>query len=299
MRPAILFRSAVLATGLSLALALGGRLEARAWGFSAEAQSVATPAEVGPSGAEQALRSHLELSLKAFNRGDFDGYLHDLSPQVTYNGIQVERARLVEINRELKRSFGDLRMRYRAVTVSEMGDGEANVTTVAEFTGTTANYDGSGLPATYSEVGEVTAMYRRAADGWRADTLQVAWNDSFIDIGQPFGVMGFTSLPVLLSAKQPYKLRMYFGDDSMSGARTEYAYSLVPLATVISKTGAEDVYRSLRFTLVPKRGLNVNRAAPSAPGTYTHVLVVPKLWRRGGQESLLGHKIYTRLVQVE
>jgi hypothetical protein len=218
---------------------------------------------------------------------------------VSYNGIEVPRARLHEINSDLKQSFGNLKMRYRSVAINEMGDLDANVTTVAEFRGSTSNYDATGLPATYVEVGEVTSLYRRTPQGWRSGVMQVAWNDSFIDIGRPFSMLGFTSLPALLGASQAYRFRLHVADDSLEGARVEYAYAVVPLATVISKNGAEEVYKSLRFTPVGREGVDLEVRAPAKPGTYTHVLVLPKLWTRDEQETLLGHKIYTRLVQVE
>jgi hypothetical protein len=255
--------------------------------------------EAHRSPVEAALRQNLERSLGAFNRGDFEGYLHDMEATVTYNGIEVPRDRLREINGDLKQSFGNLKMRYKSVAINEMGDLDANVTTVAEFTGSTANYDATGLPATYKEVGEVTSLYRQTPQGWRSGVLQVAWNDSFIDIGRPFSMLGFTSLPMLLGASQTYRFRLHVADDALEGARVEYAYAVVPLSTVISKNGAEEVYKSLRFTPIARTGVDLELRAPSRPGTYTHVLVVPKLWSRDDQETLLGHKIYTRLVQVE
>ncbi|MEB3284458.1 MAG: hypothetical protein VKN33_04140 [Candidatus Sericytochromatia bacterium] len=248
---------------------------------------------------ETLLRRHLDKSLDAFNHGDFEGYLHDIAPRVEYNGIEVERARLLEINHDLRRSFPNLRMRYRSIDVSEMSDTEANVTTVAEFSGSTSNYDASGLSGTYREIGQVTAMYRKKGDDWIADTLQVAWNDSFIDVGQDFGLMGFSNLPVLAASQQSYWLRFFVGDDSFRGTFTEYAYALVPLSTVLAKNGAEEVYRALRFAPIPRRGIVTRRATPSRPGTYAHVLVVPKVLRQAGQEVVQANKIYTRLVQVE
>lgn len=251
------------------------------------------------SEAETTLRQHLDRSLTAFNRGDFEGYLHDIAPRVMYNGVEVERARLLEINHELRRSFPNLTMRYRSIAVTEMSETEANVTTVAEFSGSTTDYDGSGLPGTYAEKGQVTAMYRKGAEGWRAKVLQVAWNDSFIDVGQDFGLMGFTSLPVLAGVRQPHWLRLFVGDDRLRGVSTEYAYALVPLATVLSKNGAEDVFRSLRFAPVPQTGVATRRVLPSRPGTYAHVLVVPRVMRVGGEQVVHANKIYTRLMQVE
>ena len=134
---------------------------------------------------------------------------------------------------------------------------------------------------------------------WLAKTLQVAWNDSFIDVGQDYGLIGFTSLPVLANVKQAYWLRLFVGDDSFRGAYTDYAYALVPLETVLAKNGAEEVYRTLRFAPVPKQGVVARRSSPSRPGTYAHVLVAPKILRQGGMEVMQANKIYTRLVQVE
>ncbi len=252
-----------------------------------------------PGPVEGALRANLETSLTAFNRGDFPGYLHDFGMRLAYNGITVDRTRLVEINQELKQSFPNLKMAYKSTRIAPMGDAEANVTTVAEFTGSTSSYDGSGLGATYREAGEVTAFYKLTGEGWRTDTLQVAWNDSFIDIGRQFGVMGFTTLPVLLGADQPYRMRLYVGENGVPGVGVSYAYAAVPLATVIAKSGAEDVFRALKFVPFPAGGLDAELRSPMKAGTYAHVLVVNKFWRGGGQESLLGQKIYTRLVRVE
>lgn len=255
--------------------------------------------EAAPGPVEAALRGHLDKSLAAFNRGDFPGYLHDFGMRLAYNGITVDRARLVEINQELKQSFPNLKMAYRSTRIAPMGDAEASVTTVAEFTGSTNSYDGSGLGATYREAGEVTAFYKRNGEGWRTDALQVSWNDSFIDIGRAFGVMGFTTLPTLLGTDQPYRVRIYVGEDTVPGVGVSYAYASVPLATVIAKTGAEEVFRALKFTSFPEGGVDTELRSPATAGTYAHVLVVNKFWRGGGQESLLGQKIYTRLVRVE
>jgi hypothetical protein len=263
---------------------------------AALAQAGAAPAAAS---TEAALKANLEKSLQAFNRGDFQGYLHDFAAKLGYNGVTVDRARLVEINQELKQSFPNLKMSYKSTRINPMGETEANVTTVAEFTGSTKSYDGSGLAATYREAGEVTASYERTGEGWRTDSLQVAWNDSFIDIGRAFGVMGFTTLPVLLGADQPFRMRLFVGEDSVPGVGVSYAYAAVPLETLIAKTGAEEVFRALKFVELPAKGLDTELRAPAKAGTYAHVLVVNKFWRGAGQESLLGQKIYTRLVRVE
>lgn len=284
-------RRTILAAAMAIALAGAPAGAALAQGAPAPAAS--------PSPVEAALRANLDKSLTAFNRGDFPGYLHDFGQRLAYNGITVDRGRLVEINQELKQSFPNLKMAYKSTRIAPMGDAEASVTTVAEFTGSTNSYDGSGLGATYRETGEVTAFYRRGGDGWRTDSLNVAWNDSFIDIGRAFGVMGFTTLPVLVGVGQPYRIRLYVGEDTVSGVGVSYAYAAVPLATVIAKSGAEEVFRALKFSPFPAQGLDQELRAPAKDGTYAHVLVVNKFWRGGGQESLLGQKIYTRLVRVE
>ena len=260
------------------------------------AQAAAAPAD-GP--VQAALRANLDKSLQAFNRGDFPGYLHDFAQRLSYNGITVDRARLVEINADLKQSFPNLKMAYKASRINPMGDAEASVTTVAEFTGTTKSYDGSGLAASYRESGEVTAFYKRDGAAWRTDALQVNWNDSFIDIGRSFAVMGFTTLPTLVGVGQPYKARLFVGEDTVPGVGVSYAYTAVPLATVVAKSGAEEVFRALKFQPFPEAGLDTELRAPEKAGTYVHVLVVNKFWRGGSQESLLGQKIYTRLVRVE
>lgn len=248
---------------------------------------------------EQALRGNLDKSLGGFNKGDFETYLHDVDGRLTYNQLHVERSRLLEINRELKSSFPNLKMAYKEIRINPIAAEEATATTVAEFSGQTSNYDGSGLPASYREVGQVTAFYRKDRERWQTNQLQVAWNDSFIDIGREFGVMGFTGLPTLVGVGQPYRLRLFSGDDATPGVGTTFAYAAVPLASVIDKAGAEEVFKALKFAPIDKAGIDVELRAPKREGTYAHVLVVNKAWRLGNNESLLGQKIYTRLVRVE
>lgn len=252
-----------------------------------------------PATPESALKANLDQSLTAFNAGDFEGYLHDFGPKLVYNGLTVDRARLVEINKELRDSFPNLKMRYVNTRIRPMSDDEATATTVAEFTGSTSNYDNSGLSASYRETGQVTSLYRRAGEKWLTHQLEVAWNDSFIDIGQVFGAMGFSTLPTLVGAHQPYRFRLYVGEDERPGFGVAYAYTVAPLRAVIEKNGAEEVFKKLLFKAVPKAGVSSELHAPEQPGTYAHVLVVNKFWRSGANESIIGQKIYTRLVRVE
>lgn len=248
---------------------------------------------------EQTLKASLDQGLAAFNAGDFEGYLHDFAPRLNYNGLDVDRARLVDINKDLRDSFKNLSMRYERVRVNPMAGDEATATTVAEFTGSTSNYDNSGLAATYRETGQVTALYKKQGDKWVTGQLDVAWNDSFIDIGQPFGVMGFSTLPPLGGASQPFKFRLYVGEDERPGFGVAYAYATAPLKAVIEKEGAEEIFKQLQFKPVPTDGINVELRAPQQPGTYAHVLVINKFWKAGSNESIVGQKIYTRLMRVE
>lgn len=265
--------------------------------LSAPALAAAPTGAVGS--IDSAIRQSLEISLSAFNAGDFEGYLHDFAPRITYNALPVDRPRLVDINKELRESFPNLKMKYDRIRVSPMGDNEASATTITEFTGSTNNYDNSGLSATYRESGQVTALYQHEGANWITHQLDVAWNDSFIDIGQVFGSMGFNTLPTLTGTGQPYRLRLYVGDDERQGFGVAYAYAIAPLKSVIDKAGAEQVFKQLEFKAVPRTGLDQELIAPKAAGTYAHVLVVNKYWHAGNNESIVGQKIYTRLVRIE
>lgn len=249
--------------------------------------------------SETAIRANLDKSLEAFNKGDFPGYLHDFAQRIHYNGITVDRSRLVEINQELKQSFPNLKMSYKTIRISPMGAREATASTSAEFTGSTKSYDGSSLPATYREAGEITAFYKGQGNDWKTDQLQISWNDSFIDIGESFGAIGFTTLPALVGTEQPYRMRLFTGEDGRMSVAVNYAYAIVPLNTVMAKEGAEEVFRALKFQEMPDGGLDMEKHAPKQAGTYAHVLVVNKFSRLGQNERLHGQKIYTRLVRVE
>lgn len=267
--------------------------------FAAPAAVAAPTPQPASSAIESALKQTLDTSLEAFNRGDFEGYLHDFFPRVSYNGLQVERKRLVEINRDLKKAFPDLQMRYQRMRITPMGDRQAAATTVAEFVGKTPNYEGSGLPATYREAGQVTALYRQVDGRWATHQLQVAWNDSYIDIGHPFSLMGFSALPSLVGAGQPYRVRLFAGNDSRPNVGVQYAYTVAPLSDVLEKEGAERIFGALNFQPLPEGGLKGELVAPADSGTYAHVLVVNKVWDRGNEPIILGQKVYTRLVRVE
>lgn len=245
------------------------------------------------------LKAVLDRSLEGFNRGDFEAYLSDLWPRVTYNGLIVQKQRLLEINKELKDSFPELGMRYRRVRIQPNGPEEAAATTVAEFTGRTSNYQGYGLPATYREEGQVKATYQKVNGKWLAHQLNVAWNDSYIDVGREFATMGFSTLPTLVGAEQPYNLRLFVGNDTTPGVAVVYAYTLAPLSAMIEKEGAEEIFKALKFRAVGSQGVNTELRAPEKKGTYAHVLVMNKYWRQGKEEMILGQKIYTRLVRIE
>lgn len=249
--------------------------------------------------AETALRAALEQSVRDFNKGDFEAYFRDFGARVTYNELLVERKRLMQINKELKSAFPNLSMRYDKIQLQSVGKDEMAARTVAEFSARTSDYEGSGMPATYRETGQVTALYQRSGTRWTTHQLAVAWNDSYIDIGASFGLMGFTSLPTLVGVAQPYKLRLFVGDESRDNAQTNYAHAMVPLKSVIDDAAAESVFASLKFGPIGHDGVTKTLRAPVAPGTYVHLLVVNKFLKMGEAEAPLGQKIYTRLVRVE
>lgn len=278
---------------MSATLLTGGALPALAQGSSP------APSPAPAASGEQSVKDGLQTSRRDFNAGNFEGYLHDFEPHITYNGLPVDRTRLVEINKELKESFANLKMRYEQLRVRALSPSEISANTVTEFTGSTNNYDNSGLAATYRETGQVTALYHQDGGKWLTNTLDVSWNDSFIDIGQVFGAMGFSTLPTLTGTSQPYRLRLWVGDDERPGFGVSYAYVMAPLKSVIEKSGAEQVFKELQFKNVPSSGLDLDMVAPKEPGTYAHVLVINKYWRAGNNESIVGQKIYTRLVRVE
>jgi hypothetical protein len=256
-------------------------------------------AQEAPNATEKAVAAQLQQDLEAFNRGDFKAYLADFAPKVTYNELTVTRDQMVDLNSELKQAFPNLRMRYDRIRVQADTPDEAWATTVADFSGTTRNYDGSGYPATYHEAGQLTALYKKKNGQWVTDQVQVAWNDSYIDIGDPFGTLGFSSLPTLAGIGQPYQFRLWVGHEFMTSATEAYAYTMVPLATVLDKKGSEQIFSTLKFAPIPPKGLNLEMHAPDQPGTYVHLLVVNKLQRTRYGEAPIGQKVYTRVVRVE
>lgn len=263
--------------------------------LSAQAQAP----ESAPNPAEASLRATLERGAEAFNRGDFKAYLADFAPRVRYNELTVDKTRLVEVNQDLKQSFPDLKMRFDKIRVRSQSADEAWATTVAEFTGESRNYEGSGFPATYRESGQVSAFYKRQNGEWITDQVQVAWNDSYIEIGRSFGALGFSALPTLNGVTQPYRLRLWVGHDYMSHETVTYAYTLAPLAAVLEKASAEKVFSTLSFAPITTKGLDVELRAPDKAGTYVHVLVLNKVQRTRAGEVPVGQKVYTRLFRVE
>jgi hypothetical protein len=185
------------------------------------------------------------------------------------------------------------------VRVQSDSPDEAWATTVSDFTGSTSNYDGSGFPATYHEMGQLTSLYKRAGNAWTTDQVQVAWNDSYIDIGENFGSLGFTALPTLAGAGQPYRFRLWVGHEYMAPTAETYAYAVVPLSTVLDKAGSEKIFGSLKFAAVPHQGLDLEMRAPEKAGTYVHLLVINRTGRTRYGESPIGQKVYTRVVRVE
>ena len=249
----------------------------------ASVQAQGAPRAEGPNAAEQSLRATLERGLSAFNKGDFQAYLADFAPTVSYNELRVPKRRLIEVNQDLKEGFPNLKMRFNKIRVRSESPNEAWATTLAEFTGSTRNYDGSGFPATYRESGQVSAFYKRQNGEWITDQVQVGW----------------TALPTLTGVAQPYRLRLWVGQDYMSHERVTYAYTLAPLAAVIDKAGADAIFGKLQFQPLTAKGLDVEMRAPEKAGTYVHVLVMNKTERTRSGERPIGQKVYTRLVRVE
>jgi hypothetical protein len=245
------------------------------------------------------LRNSLDQSLAAFNQGDFKAYLSDLGARVSYNELLVDRSVLQDINQELKTAFPDLKMSYDSVQIRPLGPDEANATTVATFKGKTADYGDTGLAATYEETGEVSSIYNRLGGKWLTHQLDARWDDSAIRIGESFSLLGFSSLPSLMGAKENYRFRLYIGDDERDNVTVSEAYALVPLASVIDKAQSQAVMDGLKFQPLNTKGLDVEMSAPAKPGTYVHLLVINKTIKEGTHEVPLGEQIYNRLVRVE
>lgn len=282
----------VLATVGLLCLSALTTLDGRpAFGAEPDTAASVTPAKAG-------LREQLLAGVKAFNRGDFQAYLRDLAPNVGYNNLRVSRERLFELNRDLKRSFPNLRMRMPQLSLEVLDEREVAANLVAEFKGEVKNYEGSGLGATYLERAQTTAIYRKNGTHWQTDELQVDWNESFIEVGAPFGLMGFGNLPVELAVAEPYRARLWADTVSKSGVTVSYAYALVPLSAVMEAAGAEAAFAGLEFRTMPETGVDLALTGPGEVGSFAHLLVVNKTWNAGGQVVPLGQKIYTRLVRV-
>lgn len=252
-----------------------------------------------PNAAEQALRETLERGVAAFNKGDMAGYLSDFAPEVNYNELKIPRDRLVDINVDLKKAFPSLTMRYSKIRVRADSPDEGWATTIAEFSGEARNYENSGYPATYRESGQVSAHYKKVNGEWVTDEVMVAWNDSSIDVGTPFGALGFTALPTLTGVNQPYRLRLVVGHNVFEQTETNYAYTIVPFASVLDQKASEAVFAGLKFQAVPVKGVDVELRAPAKAGTYVHLMVLSKGRHDRMGDALIGQKVYTRLVRVE
>lgn len=251
------------------------------------------------SAQDNSLEQSLDASLLAFNRGDLQAYTQDLMPRLSYNELNLERTRVVAIDRALQEAFPQLSLRYRRLRVNPVSADEATASVETEFKGHTPNYNGSGMPASYREEGQATALYQRIDGHWLTNQMQVAWDDSYVDVGQTFGIIGFSALPTLAEPGQPYALRLYAGSDDNPGTAVSYAYAIVPLAMLMSPAGASRLYDHLLFRLLPVTGLDSNFRAPKRAGSYVHVLVMNKFVRLGGSETLLGQKVYARLMRVD
>lgn len=245
------------------------------------------------------LAQRLQGGLAAFNRGDFQAYVSDLAPRVRYDGVEVGRDSFVEVNQELRQSFPTLSAKLEALSVKPGGSGEAYATAKVAFDGAATNYEGSGLRATYREVGQITTRYRQSGGQWVGEAMQVGWNDSFIDVGEGFGVLGFTTLPTMVGAGQPYRFRLFAGRAPERGIDVRFAYAVVPLARVLAKDGAAAVAKELRYVGMPANGIDEMRRAPAEKGPHVHLLVANQVLVLGAESALVGQKVYTRFVRVE
>lgn len=284
------------AWGLALLLLA---LPATAWA-QGEAPSALAPVATRTVGAGlEPLAARLEAGLAAFDRGDFATYVADLAPRLRYDGVELSRDNFIEVNQELKQSFPNLKARLEALTVKGVGSSEALATVKVAFEGSATSYEGSGLRATYREEGQIATRYRQRGQGWVGEEMRVGWNDSFIDVGEGFGVLGFTTLPTLVGAGQPYRFRLFAGRAPERGIEVRYAYAMVPLARVLAKDGAESVAKELRYQLMPNEGVDQRVRAPQAVGPYVHLLVANQMLVVGAESALVGQKVYTRFVRVE
>lgn len=246
--------------------------------------------------AEPLLKQQLEAGMVAFNRGDMATYLADLAPRVRYNGLTVDRARLIEMNVELKQDFPDVSGAYENIRVRGGDAGDLIAFTKAEYRGKTADYQQSGMPATYEETAQLAARYRPQGEGYVAERLTLTFNDATVRVGEAFGVIGPSDLPALAATEQPYTLRLVAGHDQR-GARVGYAYGLLPLEALVEKGKGEEALARLERALVPAEGLTLQGRMPKTPGTYAHYLVLTKLVP--GAENILGQLVFSRLVRVE
>lgn len=280
---------------LALALAAGFALPGCALFARQPAEPEPLPPEVVASAAP-ALTAQLEAGMAAFNRGDMAGYVADLAPKVSYNGLTVDRARLLELNKDLKQDFPDVAGRYESIHVRAGDAGDLVAHSKAVYHGSTQDYYGSGLPATYDETAQLAARYRPAKAGYVSGRMTLVFNDAVVKAGEPFGYIGPSELPVFASARQPYALRLVTGHDQR-GARVAFAYGLLPLEAMVVKGKGEEAVGKLRDMPVPSEGLSLPLRMPETAGTYVHFLRLTKLVP--GAETILGQVVYTRLVRVE
>ena len=105
----------------------------------------------GPGGTEREIRTMLDQSAVAWNRGDLDGHLADNADSISFmtrSGPIVGRTRTADA---LRRSF------FEQVTIRRLGEGHALV--VGRFI-----LDGGGQP---EHSGWFSTIWERQAAGWR------------------------------------------------------------------------------------------------------------------------------------
>ena len=116
----------------------------------------------GPGGTEREIRTMLDQSAVAWNRGDLDGHLADNADSISFmtrSGPIVGRTRTADA---LRRSFFQdgkpvQQLRFEQVTIRRLGEGHALV--VGRFI-----LDGGGQP---EHSGWFSTIWERQAAGWR------------------------------------------------------------------------------------------------------------------------------------
>jgi hypothetical protein len=250
---------------------------------------------------QQTFQKKLSQELASYNKGNFKQSYKLFTEKFRYNGMMTARDTLIQINQETKDSFKNMVMRFKSEPrVTPIDGGKKALVSVEElFTGTTKDYNGTGLSATYREEGLLNRLFVLHKNGWECPEAQLEWNDSSIDVGENFGMMGFSSLSPQMIASQPYNFRLWVSDQDDFMVKTEYTYAVLPMQVMLDTSLSNKAFAELKFTEIASKGVSTTLTAPEKPGFYVHLLIANR-YRLGGQGGdLLGQKIYTRLFRVE